>query len=61
MDDDSEKYGGEVSKELLIDGCHLTIYAVFEIDCGWLLTIQNDKGVNTNWTDRLLFHSRRSD
>lgn len=51
MDDDNEKHDSEVSKELFIDGFHLTLYAVFEIDCGWFLTIQNDKGVNTNWTD----------
>jgi len=41
----------EVTKELHIQGHVLTLYAFYEDEFGWFLSVQNEKGVMTNWID----------
>ncbi len=51
MDVYRKSNGAEVTKELHIQGHVLTLYAFYEGGCGWLLSIQNEKGVMTNWIE----------
>ena len=41
----------EVTRELHIQGHVLTLCAFYEEGSGWLLSIQNEKGVMTNWIE----------
>lgn len=51
MDADREINATEVTRELHIQGHVLTICAFYEDGSGWLLSIQNEKGVMTNWVE----------
>lgn len=41
----------EVIKELHIQGHILTVCAFYEEEFGWFLSVQNEKGVMTNWVE----------
>lgn len=51
MDVDRESGATEVTKELHIQGHILTVSAFYEGEAGWSLSIQNEKGIMTNWFD----------